>query len=66
MDKCQIQNDPQNTEEPPESTAVSAIRQSKAFAQENISEQWVRVTARALLPSRGNLLNTDFISKQAS
>lgn len=30
-DKCQIQNDPQNTEEPPESTAVSDIRQNNPF-----------------------------------
>lgn len=35
-------------------------------AQENINEQWVCITARPLLPSRGNLLNTDFISKWVS
>lgn len=33
--------------------------------QENRNEQWECITARTLLPSRGNLLNKDFFSKQA-
>lgn len=65
-DKRQIQNDPQNAEEPPESTVASDIRWNPPFCS-GIHKWAVSMhPASTLSPSRDNLINTDFLFKQAS